>query len=295
MNRDTTRIRRILLAALVTITVGALLPGELGARQAGQGDSPADDNGNLPFRTGSDGSPEVRDPRAEEVLDRMIAAHGGAESISSRSSIFVRYRITNFSYPEPLEGTVTVWFRRPFLMRKEIVYPQRKQVVIYDGERAWVDRGKGPEELGPVSSSIVKRGMQEFDTPLMYRDGSLRYLSVAKDPLGRLTQKLSWRHEGYARDLMVDSETNRLLVIGFFDSPAGAISKMQVFDDFRMVQGVLVPYRKDIFTNNQRNSETEILEIRFNDDLAREIFNPLGGSATSTAGSDLVTSAGSPD
>lgn len=283
---------RVLVLALAAGVVGALVLGGAAAQEAEQ-DPPT---GNLPFRSGTDDGPVVRDPRAEQVLDEMIEAHGGEESIAGRSSIYIRYKITNYSYPEPLQGTVTVWFKRPGLLRKEIAYPQRKQVVIYDGERAWVDRGSGPEELGPVASSIVKRGLKELDSPLMYREGSLKYLSVAKDPRGRLTQKLSWRHQGYARDLMVDMETGRLLVIGSFDTPAGAISKMQMFDDFRMVQGMLVPYRKEIYTNNQRNSETQILEVRFNEELAREIFTP--GSSVSTVsavGGSLPGSAGSPD
>ncbi|HXI03146.1 MAG TPA: hypothetical protein VNI57_08205 [Candidatus Saccharimonadales bacterium] len=269
MSSATTSARRL---AIVGSLVCAFFMSWPRAQQAGSSAAPGDNE--LPFRSGSDDGPEVRDPRAEQILDQMIQAHGGEKAITARQTIFIKYRITNFSYPEPLVGTLTVWFKRPDFFRRETAYPDKKQVVIFDGEHAWVDDGKGPEELGPVSSSIVKRGIDELDSPLLYKQGSLKYLSVAKDPLGRLTEKLSWRHEGYARDLMVQTDTNRLLVVGSFDTPAGAISRMQVFDDYKSVDGVLVPYKKQVFINNQRYSVTEVVDVKFNEEIDSALFHP---------------------
>ncbi len=240
--------------------------------------------GQRPPAQGEAEAPPVRDARAEKILDDMIRAHGGSEAIRGRETIFIRYQITNFSSPEPLVGTLTLWFKRPHQMRREVTYPQKKQVVIYDGERAWVDDGGGPEQLAPVASSIVKRGIEELDGPLQYKQGSLKYLNVARDPMGRMTQKLSWRHEGYARDLMVDATKYHLLVIGSFETPAGAISRMQVFDDYRPVDGILIPWRKEVILNNERYSETVVLEVRFNESLDETLFRP-GDPDTASSGS----------
>lgn len=249
--------------------------------------------GDRPSAQGEAEAPAVRDPRAEKILDDMIRAHGGSEAIRGRETIFIKYQITNFSSPEPLVGTLTLWFKRPLLMRREVTYPQKKQVVIYDGERAWVDDGGGPEQLAPVASSIVKRGIEELDGPLQYKQGSLKYLNVARDPMGRMTQKLSWRHEGYARDLMVDATNYHLLVIGSFETPAGAISRMQVFDDYRPVDGILIPWHKEVILNNQRYSETVVLEVRFNESLDEALFKP-GDPETVSSGGARPPAAASP-
>ncbi len=249
--------------------------------QEGPGATPPDSVTDLSV---DEPSASYRDPRAEQILDEMIRAHGGAEAIRGRSTIFIKYQISNFSSPDPVVGTLTLWFKRPNLMRREVAYPQKKQIVIFDGEQAWVDDGGGAEQQGPVASSIVRRGLEELDGPLQYRRGSLKYLNVARDPMGRMTQKLSWRHEGYARDLMVDVTSSQLLVIGSFETPAGPISRMQVFDDYRSVDGILVPWRKEVILNNQRYSETVVLEVRFNEDLDDALFRPEDPETASSSG-----------
>jgi hypothetical protein len=243
-----------------------------------------------------DNAPAFRDPRAEQVLQEMIEAHGGEDSIAGRRTIYVKYEITNFSYPEPAVGTLTIWFKRPSQMRQEIAYAQKKRVMVFNGDRAWMDDGSGPQELPPFTANIIATGIRELDTPLLYREGSLKYLSTAKDPMGRLTQKLSWRHEGYARDLMIDVATNRLSVIGAFENPAGATSRMQILDDYRSVDGMMIPYFKMVLRNDQKYTETKILEVRFNDSLDEALFQPLGASGSaSIPGASVSASAGSPD
>jgi len=216
--------------------------------------------------------PIRRDERAEQVLQAAIKAQGGLELISGRQTIYMRSTIKNYDYPEPESGTITVWFKRPLKIRQEVTYPHKKEVRAFDGERAWVDAGKGPELLGPLMARMMERGIRELDSPLLYTEGNLTYLSVAKDPKGRMTQKLSWRFQGYARDIMVDMSTNRVLVIGEFDTPAGAISRMKVFDDYRSVQGMMLPFHQETFRNDQRYSEANVIEARFNAPIDDALF-----------------------
>jgi hypothetical protein len=217
--------------------------------------------------------PIRRDERAEQVLQAAIKAQGGADSISGRQTIYVRSRIKNYDYPEPEMGTITVWFKRPFKIRQEVTYPHKKEIRAFDGERAWVDAGKGAMLLGPLMARMMERGIRELDSPLLYAEGNLTYLSVAKDPKGRMTQKLSWRYQGYARDIMVDIATNRVLVIGEFDTPAGAISRMKVFDDYRSVQGMMLPFHQETFRNDQRYSEADVIEAKFNSPIDDALFS----------------------
>jgi hypothetical protein len=216
--------------------------------------------------------PIRRDERAEQVLQAAIKAQGGLESITGRQTIYIRSTIKNYDYPDPETGTITVWFKRPLKLRQEITYPHKKEIRAFDGERAWMDAGEGAVLLGPLMARMMERGIRELDSPLMYSEGNLTYLSVAKDPRGRMTQKLSWRYQGYARDIMVDIATNRVLVIGEFDTPAGAISRMKVFDDFRPVQGMFLPFHQETFRNDQRYSDTDIVEARFNGPIEDSLF-----------------------
>lgn len=233
-----------------------------------------------------DEGPEDRDQRAEQVLQAAIKAHGGQDAIEGRQTIYVKWKITNFESPEPESGTIVTWFKRPMKIRKETTYPRRKEVRVYDGQRAWVDYGQGPQLLGSLMALMMERGILELDSPLLYQHGSLHYLSTGKDLKGRMAQRLSWREQGYARDILVDVATSRVLVIGEFDTPAGAISRMKMFDDYRPVQGVWVPYRQETYRNDQKFTEMEVLEAKFNLPIEDSLFEYTGkeSRATSPAG-----------
>jgi len=217
-----------------------------------------------------------RDERAEKVLQAAIKAHGGAEAISGRKTIFIKWKITNYDYPQPEVGTVTVWFKRPFRIRREVVYSHKKELTVYDGRRAWIDTGKGPQLVSAFTARLVERGVRELDSPLLYTEGNLRYLSTAKDLKGRLTQKLSWRFQGYARDIMIDVNTNHLLVVGEYDTPAGAVSRVKVFDDFRPVQGLTLPWFQETYRESEKYSDMEILEVKFDLPVDDSLFEYPG-------------------
>lgn len=227
-----------------------------------------------------------RDERAQQVLMEAIEAMGGIEAIGGRKTIYIKKKITNYDFPEPTEGTITVWFKRPYKIRQEVAYESRKVIRVFDGERAWLDDGDGPELLSPHMALMIKRGIRELDSPLLYMEGSLRYLSVARDLRGRLTQKISWRHEGYARDLMVDVATNHILVIGSFDTPMGAISRLKLLDDYRPVQGLMIPHHEEVYRNDRKYSETEILEAEFDLPVNDALFVFPGSEGASLEGSE---------
>jgi outer membrane lipoprotein-sorting protein len=222
-----------------------------------------------------EGPPE-RDPRADQVLDAAIKAHGGREVIAGRQTVFIKWRIKNFEYPDTPTGTITVWYKRPWKIRQEVAYPHKKETRVFDGDRAWMDDGTGPRLMGSLMARMMQRGILEIDAPLLYTEGSLRYVSIAKDHQGRLTQKLSWRHMGYARDIMVDVATSRVMAVGEFDTPAGAISRLKVFDDYRPVQGVFVPHHHEVYRNSQKYTEADLLDARFNIDVDDTLFQYTG-------------------
>lgn len=213
-----------------------------------------------------------RDERAEKVLRTAIDAQGGEDAIRGRKTIYYKRKITKYDTPDPVVGTLTVWFKRPLKLRQEVAYAQQKQVRVFDGERAWVDEGDGPKLLGPLVGRMMERGIREIDAPLLYLEGSLRYQNISKDLQGRLAQRLSWRNEGYARDLMIDVATGHLIVVGEYDTPVGAISRMKVFDDFRPVGKLILPFRQVVLRNDQKYSETETIEIRFDNPIDDSLF-----------------------
>ena len=69
------------------------------------------------------GARPQQDPKALDILKAGLKAMGGEEVILGRKTIYLKRKVTNYDYPEPREGTLTLWYKRPNKIRKEISYP----------------------------------------------------------------------------------------------------------------------------------------------------------------------------
>ena len=47
---------------------------------------------------------------------------------------------------------------------------------------------------------------------------------------------------------------------------------MKVFDDYRSIQGLFIPFKQVVFRNDQKYTETEVLEAKFDDPMDDSLF-----------------------
>jgi outer membrane lipoprotein-sorting protein len=175
-------------------------------------------------------------------------------------------------YAEPREGTITLWYKRPDKLRKEVSYPERRHVEVFDGTRAWFDTGSGPQIRGPVVTAAIRDGMQELDLPANYLDADLTYFNISQEIPGKLAHVVKVRKNGYTKELMFDVNTYLLEVTGEYENPWGATDKMTKFDRYRPVDGILIPHRVEYWRANRMVSETEITEVVFNGPVDDSLF-----------------------
>ena len=165
-----------------------------------------------------------------------------------------------------------MWFKRPNLLRKEIVFPSQKHVEAFDGRRAWFDAGAGPRWRGDVLTAAILNGIAELDLPANFLDAELTYFNISQEVPGKLTHVVKVRKNGYTRELMFDVNSSLLEVSGEYENPWGATDKMTRYERYRPVDGVMVPWRVLNYRSSTLVSETEILEIRFNEPLDDGLF-----------------------
>ncbi len=248
-------MRRILLCAMSSCALFALGPlGVPGVAQTGK-------------------QPQ-QDPKALEVLREGLKALGGEEAILGRKTVYIKRKIINHEYPDPREGTLTVYFKRPDKFRKEVAYSGLSYVEVYDGERAWFDEGSGPKLRGPIITNSIRIGLKELDIPANYLDAELTYFNISQEIPGKLAHVIKVRKDGYTRELMFDVNTHLLEISGEYESPWGATDKMTRFDRYRPVGGILVPYREEKWRSNRKITESEILEIEFDREISNSLFEP---------------------
>jgi hypothetical protein len=228
-------------------------------------------------------APRTQDPKALEVLKAGITALGGEQAILGRKTIYIKRKVVNHDYPEPREGTVTVWFKRPNLLRKEIEYPGQKHVEAFDGRRAWYDQGSGPRWRGDVLTASILNGMSELDVPANYLNAELTYFNISQELPGKLAHVVKVRKNGYTKELMFDVNTSLLEVAGEYENPWGATDKMTKYERYRPVDGLMVPYLVQNFRANTMISETEIVDVRFNGAIDDALFRFPGSTAAPAA------------
>ncbi len=217
-------------------------------------------------------TPPQQDAKALEILKAGIKALGGEQAILGRKTIYIKRKVTNYDYPEPKEGTITLWFKRPDKLRKEVDYPDRHHVEVFDGGRAWFDAGSGAHLRGSVVTASILDGMKDLDMPVNYLDADLTYFNISQEIPGKLAHVVKVRKDGYTKELMFDVTTNLLEVSGEYENPWGAADRMTKFDRYRPVDGILIPYRVENWRSNRMISVTEILEITFNQPIDDALF-----------------------
>lgn len=218
------------------------------------------------------GARPQQDPKALEILRAGLKAMGGEEAILGRKTIYVKWKIINHEYPEPREGTITIWFKRPDRLRKEIEYPEMKHIEVFDGHQAWFDSGTGATLRNRFVTAAIEDGIGELDLPANYLDAELTYFNISQEIPGKLAHVVKVRKNGYTKELMFDVSSNLLEVAGEYENPWGATDKMKKFDRYRPVSGVLFPHRVENWRSNRIISETEVVDVKFNAPIPDEMF-----------------------
>lgn len=226
----------------------------------------------MPPQTGAGASGVKQDPKALEVLEEAIQTLGGTEKILGRETIYVKRKITNYEYPDPVEGTLTIYYKRPDKFRKEIDYPNLKHTEVFNGAHAWFDQGTGPTLRGEAVTNSIRINLGELDIPANYLDAELTYFNISQEIPGKLAHVVKVRKDGYTRELMFDIETHLLEVSGEYENPWGATDKMTRYDRYRPVDGIMVPYVEEKWRSNRMITVSEIVEIEFNGSIDDALF-----------------------
>lgn len=105
---------------------------------------------------------------ADEIVNKSLAARGGAEKIKAIQSERVSGRVT---FGPGLEGTLVAELKRPRKLRVEIMVEDQKIIRVYDGKSAgWVvNPFAEKKDAQPMSAEDLKSVSEEsdFDGPFI--------------------------------------------------------------------------------------------------------------------------------
>jgi outer membrane lipoprotein-sorting protein len=219
-------------------------------------------------------SPAALAQTADELVARNLAARG-----LSRWRTVQTMRLTGKVTSSGREVPVVVWRKRPNLMRQETAFPIGTVVAIFDGERAWTVNpftgGETPREItGPPVD--VAREQADFDGLLV--DYRAKGHAIALDGMetieGRRAVRLTLtKKNGHKQELLLDADTALEIATFTIVSREGRPARLETrLDDYRSVDGVMVPFRIRDFVDDVLTSELVVEKVELDVRIDAGVF-----------------------
>lgn len=210
-----------------------------------------------------------------EVLDRVRTAYGGEAAVGATGRMLQRGTVTSRMHAGA-EGRIQRFFERPGRLRVEIEYPgSEPEVRILNGRDGWRN---GLRSAGPMYSAMLLQAAR-LDLPgvlVEFRDRLTDLGEVERDGARRRAIALDF-HGGLRLVVEVAVESGRVLRSeGLVLGPEGqaVLSFATEYDDFRQVDGSLVPFRETNYAQGMRTGETRLDTVDLVGEMPEATFRP---------------------
>lgn len=247
----------------------------------------ADDSSLVSRPTASRASSELN-PAAAIVEDNTVTI-GGYERLKRLSSLTARGVVIKDGEEIPF----SLYARRPTFYR--LVYqvsPDDEYVVGFDGEHMWEEykRQGSTISTSPLPDSEQKRMRQvvDFDLPpqkyvllgeyMVDRQTPVMDVSLStRDFIDKeMFEVLRFEEEGRPDTLTYIGASNNLVYQTITETDG--VKYKVVYDDYRKVDGVYVPFRREQYVDGELSAEIKIKSVEFNPGVLLRMFSPPNAS-----------------
>jgi zinc protease len=211
---------------------------------------------------------------ARALLDAVIAAKGGLETLRALTTIKAATTTTMTTPGGEVKTETTTWLQYPNRVRVETRLPEATIVQVYDGQRAWIQDPAGTHQVPNEAVREMEISLRRDTIALLLaaHDGTvnLRLLPDVKDGSGTVQRALEF--SGTVLEpivLYVDPATHLVSRQAYVAGGPGEPLVEEVFSDYRNVDGVQIA-----FTAAVRRGGQPILERRITDVTLRSRFEP---------------------
>lgn len=215
---------------------------------------------------------------AESVVQKIIAAHGTEQALREAQGLLFHGQIQAFMRKD--HGKVWILFRRPAQLRVVLQMEKSREDRLYLDGPGWRDSGKGFIEVSGSPLEVMKFQAEHLDLPfrLLEKKYQARFLEeitpekpiklVLTDSDGiEITisvDPVRWVVRTVEREFMVNDQKVRLGV---------------VYEEYRAVKGIQLPFRILNFVNGQAVGRTDFLSVQTNPFLPEDVFSRPGEKA----------------
>jgi zinc protease len=214
--------------------------------------------------------------RLAALIRKAVDAHGGLDALKGVKAL-VAQGTTTLTTPEgPISATTRTTVEYPGRVRVEAKLPDAEIVQVYADGTGWLKDPGGVRDAPPEMLRDFQAGAYRDPIALLrgVAMGTLtaKLLPEAGDG-GRVLRVFEVTGEGLAPlRAYIDSQTGRLVKIGYSTRIQGAVYAEEVFDDYRMVDGVAVPFKASVVRGDVTVMSRTLTEITINPSLPADTF-----------------------
>ena len=210
---------------------------------------------------------------AEDIVAKNLAAKGGAEKWKSVSSVKMTGKLT----AQGRDVSMTVYTKRPNLMRQDIITPKGTVVQGFDGVTAWMlaPGADIPREITGPQAEAARSGA-DFDGPLIdYASKGHKVELVGKEKLGerdvyhlKLTKK-----DGNIERYYMDAETG-LEVKRVAEMSGGGLKQAleSELSNYKSVEGMMIPHTIKQSVDGSPVMEMTLEKVELNAPMSDDLF-----------------------
>jgi zinc protease len=226
-------------------------------------------------------------PEARALLDKVIAAKGGLNTLRGIKNIVARTR-TEMPPPEgagrgpggggqPVYVETTTYLEYPGRVHVATKLPEATVVQVFDGSRGWVRDPNGVHDVPEQAIRDLRLGLRRdtIAALLAAYDGKLRarLLPDIKDDKGSLYRALELSGQDFdPMVLYVDPQTSLIARQTYVTPGPGNPLIEELFSDYKPVAGVQIAFSAAVRRGDQTMLERKVVDLRINDPLDPSLF-----------------------
>lgn len=214
---------------------------------------------------------------AEGLLAKCIAAYGGRERVNSIRTYRVETHNTLWLSRQKVQLAVTETVSLPDRTRQVMDLPGGERTQVLNGEEGWLKIGA---EVGPLPNAEkreMQRGLFRETLNLLHKGarGEFTLKVHGKETYeGRTLHILNIKNaDGDFVNLHIDADTFLPIKKSYRGSAeAGLATLEEIYSDYRDVDGLMWPFRIEVYANGRLFIESSVRDLELNPEIGPEVF-----------------------
>jgi outer membrane lipoprotein-sorting protein len=208
----------------------------------------------------------------DEIIAKNLKSKGGLDKIRATTSVKMMGKVA----ADGKDVTMTIWAKRPNLMRREYSIDGQSMVNAFDGTTLWMSAGTAPAQAMPGPQAAYAKQESEFDSVFVdYKEKGHAMEFLGKEKVnGKEAYRLKVQKKGGPpQDYYLDAGTGLEMKISTNvdqgGSPAVIVTEMS---DYRDVDGRLVPFSTRQLVNGKVMASIALDKVEFNVPVDESVF-----------------------